>query len=138
MARQVLVYPMLDNRTGRADEPGRGRLGWSPASNRYAWRSYLADVSVQNPPRYAVASRRADLTGLPPAWIGVGNLDLFLAEDRDYAERLRAAGVPCELDVVPGMYHGADTALEPQPATMAAFWERIATAITRGPGGVDG
>lgn len=108
------------------------------AQNRYAWRSYLADVSVQNPPRYAVASRRADLTGLPPAWIGVGNLDLFLAEDRDYAERLRAAGVPCELDVVPGMYHGADTALEPQPATMAAFWERIATAITRGPGGVDG
>lgn len=138
VARQVLVYPMLDNRTGRADEPGRGRLGWSPASNRYAWRSYLADVSVQNPPRYAVASRRADLTGLPPAWIGVGNLDLFLAEDRDDAERLRAAGVPCELDVVPGMYHGADTALEPQPATMAAFWERIATAITRGPGGVDG
>ena len=43
-----------------------------------------------------------------PAWIGVGKLDVFHDEDVAYAERLRAAGVPCELVTVPGMYHGAD------------------------------
>ena len=60
------------------------------------------------PPRTPQAARRTDLTGLPPAWIGVGDLDLFHAEDVAYADRLRAAGVPCDLVVVPGMYHGAD------------------------------
>jgi len=53
---------------------------------------------------YAMAARRADLTGLPPAWIGVGDLDLFYEEDLAYADRLRAAGVAVE----PSLFHGAD------------------------------
>ena len=63
---------------------------------------------MSDAPEYAAPARRADLTGLPPAWIGVGDLDLFYDEDVGYAERLRASGVPCELVTVPGMYHGAD------------------------------
>ena len=59
---------------------------------------------------------------LPPAWVGVGDLDLFHAEDVEYADRLRAAGVPCELVVVPGMYHGADGLPGPaDSATMITF-----------------
>ena len=57
----------------------------------------------------AVPARRTDLAGLPPAWIGVGTLDLFHDEDLDYAERLRAAGVPCETLVIPGAFHGFDS-----------------------------
>lgn len=131
VARQVLAYPMLDDRTCAVDAEGRGRLGWLPASNRFAWRSYVPRGRAV--PDYAVAARRADLHGLPPAWIGIGDLDLFLAENRDYARRLRVAGVPCDLDVVPGMYHGADAALDPQPAAMAAFWQRMARAVTTDP-----
>ena len=48
------------------------------------------------------------MAGLPPAWIGVGDLEVFYDEDVAYAERLTASGVPCELVTVPGMYHGAD------------------------------
>jgi len=48
----------------------------------------------------------ADLSGLPPAFIGVGSLDLFHDEDVEYARRLNNAGVGCELIVVPGAFHG--------------------------------
>ncbi len=57
---------------------------------------------------YAAPARREDLAGLPPAWIGVGTHDLFHDEDVDYARRLAEAGVACQLEVVPGAYHGFD------------------------------
>jgi acetyl esterase/lipase len=61
-----------------------------------------------------------DLTGLPPAWIGVGELDLFYSEDVDYAERLSACGVACTLVTVAGMYHGAD-AFGPKSLSLKGF-----------------
>lgn len=63
---------------------------------------------MSDAPPYAVPARREDLSGLAPAWVGVGDLDLFYSEDVAYAERLRQCGVPCELVTVPGMYHAAD------------------------------
>jgi acetyl esterase/lipase len=107
---QVLVYPMLDDRTVlRDDHAGRGRFMWTPESNRFGWSSYLGhQPRIADAPEYSAPARRADLTGLPPAWVGVGELDLFYDEDVDYAEKLKASGVPCTLVTVPGMYHGAD------------------------------
>lgn len=105
LAAQLLVYPMLDDRS--ATQPGlddaHHRL-WNQKSNVYGWTSYLGDAD----PNVAAPARHQDLSGLPPAWIGVGTLDLFHDEDLAYAQRLRAAGVPCELEVVPGAFHGFD------------------------------
>lgn len=108
---QALMYPMLDDRAVlRSDHEGRGQLVWSPASNRFAWTAYLGhEPRVSDaPPPYAAPLRRDDLSGLAPAWIGVGELDLYYVEDIEYAEKLRACGVPTELVTVPGMYHAAD------------------------------
>ncbi len=110
MCFQLLVYPMLDDRTlPTAEAAGHTALVWTPTSNRYGWTSYLSREpgGVELRP-YAVPARRDDLSGLPPTWIGVGTVDLFHAENRDYARRLSAAGVPCDLHEVPGMFHGAD------------------------------
>ncbi|MFY1621378.1 alpha/beta hydrolase fold domain-containing protein, partial [Micromonospora sp. WMMD736] len=68
------------------------------------WAAYLGGAD----PEVAVPARREDLSGLPPAWVGVGTLDLFHDEDLGYAERLRAAGVACEVEVVDGAFHGFD------------------------------
>lgn len=119
VAAQLLVYPMLDDRSGTApglDDPNH-RL-WTQKSNRYGWSSYLkgADLEV------AVPARRKDLTGLPPAWIGVGTLDLFHDEDVAYAGRLRAAGVPCELETVPGVFHGFDGVI-PKSELVKSFFD---------------
>jgi acetyl esterase/lipase len=75
---------------------------------------------MSDAPEYAAPARRTDLVGLPPAWVGVGDLDLFYDEDVDYAEKLKASGVPCKLVTVPGMYHAADN-FAPKAQSMLDF-----------------
>ncbi|EAP99014.1 putative arylesterase/monoxygenase [Janibacter sp. HTCC2649] len=133
VALQVLFYPMLDDRTGLGrDRRGiRGPLTWTPTSNRSGWSAYLGHAAGEDEQRaYAVAARRADLSGLAPAWIGVGEFDLFHDEDVEYARRLREGGVECELVTVPGMYHGADS-VQPSPPSMVAFLGSASAALAR-------
>ena len=126
---QLLVYPMLDDRTAlRDDVDARQMRGWSPASNRFAWSAYLGtDADTAGIRESVVPARRDDLSGLPPAWIGVGTLDLFYDEDVEYARRLQAAGVACELQIVPGAFHGFDTLYRRAGVTRAfhAEWARV-------------
>lgn len=109
-AAQVLWYPMLDDRTAANGELDtlRHRF-WNNRNNRVAWEYYLGQAAgATRVPPYAVPARRDDLSGLPPTWIGVGELDLFYAEDRAYAEQLTAAGVDCELYLAPRAPHAFD------------------------------
>ncbi|MFY9916924.1 MAG: alpha/beta hydrolase [Mycobacterium sp.] len=118
---QALVYPMMDDRTALRDHGGRGKFMWTPASSRWAWTAYLGrEPQASAAPEYAAPARRTDLSGLPPAWLGVGELDILYDEGVAYAERLTAHGVPCELVAVPGMYHGAD-GIKPKVPAMRAF-----------------
>lgn len=124
VAFQLLTYPMLDDRT--VPEPAdtkRFRL-WNHRSNTFAWKAYVGDAD----PDHAVPGRRSDLSGLPPAWIGVGTNDMFYAEDIAYADRLRAAGVPCEIDVVPGAFHGFDS-VAPKSGVSRSFFESRCAAL---------
>jgi acetyl esterase/lipase len=121
---QILVYPMLDDRTAARRELDDRFPVWTNRSNRVGWSSYLGrEAGVAEPPPYAVPARRADLSGLPTAWIGVGTLDVFHDEDVEYARRLQEAGVPTTLDVVSGAYHGFD-ALAPDSLVTQAFVRR--------------
>lgn len=110
LAFQHLIYPMLDDRTcTREPNPVAGEFIWTPHNNRFGWSSLLghepglADVSP-----YAAPARATNLAGLPPAYIACPTLDLFIDEDIDYAARLNRAGVPVELHVYPGGFHGFD------------------------------
>jgi len=111
VAFQLLTYPMLDDRSAVAPArpSDRDHRLWNRASNRVGWSAYLGTApgspGLTSP---AVPSRRDDLSGLAPTWIGVGSADLFHDEGVDYAARLRAAGVSCELSVVRGAFHGFD------------------------------
>jgi acetyl esterase len=113
LAGQVLIYPMLDHRTGGADcqwrNPSTGEFIWKPRNNQFGWESlrgpYLPNDARKGWFSPALAESLADL---PPAYIAVGALDLFLDEDLDYARRLSAAGVPVEVHVYPGAIHGYD------------------------------
>lgn len=110
VAFQCLVYPMLDDRTGSARRvPAHvGQLIWTAEANRFGWQSFLGTAPGKSRAPIAVPARLTDLSGLPPAFIGVGSLDLFVDEDVDYAQRLNTAGVGAELLVVPGAFHGFD------------------------------
>jgi acetyl esterase/lipase len=71
-----------------------------------------------------------NLAGLPPAFIGVGALDLFVDEDVDYARRLIDSRVPTELVVVPGAYHGFNL-IAPKAGVSVRFDEYWITALKR-------
>jgi len=127
---QLLSYPMLDDRTTtRTDiDPFRLRI-WSPVSNRFGWRAYLGPaVAGAEVPPLAAPARYDDLSGLPPAWIGVGTNDLFYDEDVAYARRLQQAGVACAIHVVPGAYHNFDS-FEAKATISRAFAEAQTTAL---------
>ncbi|MEZ5947384.1 MAG: alpha/beta hydrolase [Hyphomonas sp.] len=106
---QQLIFPMLDDRTAvRTDlSPMFGEFVWTNEKNHYGWASLLGHPpGSDSVSPYAAAARAEDLSGLPPAFISTGAMDLFTEENLDYAKRLMAAGVPVELHVYPGAPHG--------------------------------
>ncbi len=108
---QLLIYPMLDDRTcvNETHSKVTPHLLWNHKSNHYAWSCYLGPnykPGDDNLPKYASASRREDLSGLPPAWIHVGDLDLFHEECIEYSRRLQNHGVETELVLTKGGFHG--------------------------------
>lgn len=107
--QQMLIYPMLDDRTGGARQPSgvQGALAWSAPQNLFGWMALLGHAAGStSTPHGAVPARVEDLSRLPPTFIGVGSIDLFINEDLEFALRLIDAGVPTEVAVVPGAFHG--------------------------------
>jgi triacylglycerol lipase len=129
---QRLIYPMIDDRTAVQTDPHpfAGEFLWTASANHFGWSSLLgrepggAEVS-----HYAAAARAVDLAGLPAAYISVGALDLFLEENLEYARRLMRAGVPTELHVYPGAYHGFEIA--PQAKVTQAAQRDALNAMVR-------
>ena len=136
---QLLDSPMLDDRTGSASDPHPycGEFVWTAASNRFGWRSLLGmEPGTAAVPPDAAPARVADLTGLPPSFILIGALDLFLEENLEYARRLVRAGVPTQLHVIPGAFHGFAVAGGQAPQVQACMRLRrdaLARALAPGP-----
>lgn len=131
LAFQHLIYPMIDDRTCVSSDPHPfvGEFVWTPDANRFGWASLLGqDPGGEDVSPFAAAARATDLSGLPPTYIATGALDLFLEENLDYARRLIRAGVPTELHVYPGAFHGFQWAAEADVARAAARDARDALA----------
>ena len=108
-AFQHLIYPMIDDRTAvrKNLHPHVGEFVWTQENNYFGWRSLLdREPGSAGVSPYAAASRAADVSGLPPTYLSVGGLDLFLEENMTYADRLSRAGVPIEFHMYPRAYHG--------------------------------
>lgn len=108
VAFQVLSYPMLDDRQTTESWQASPPV-WGADTNRFGWRAYLGPHVGSEIPGHAVPGRAADVSGLPPAFITVGNLDGLLDEDIEYARRLIHAGVPTDLHVFADGPHAFDS-----------------------------
>lgn len=109
LAFQHLIYPMIDDRTAvRTDLPAHaGEFFWTQEHNLFGWESLLgATPGADDVSPYAAAARAQNLSGLPRTYISVGDLDLFCEENIEFAGRLSRSGVPVEMHVYPGAYHG--------------------------------
>ena len=107
LARQILVYPMLDDRNQTPDPERAPHLTWTYDDNYTAWSAVLGDqLGASDVDPVAAPARLENYKGLAPAYIDVGDLDIFRDEDIAYAQNLARAGVPVELHVHPGVPHG--------------------------------
>lgn len=109
IARQILIMPMLDDRTVTPDPHLAPFAGWTWDDNRTGWGALLGGAAGgADTPASAAPARVADPAGLPPAYIEVGQLDIFRDEALSYAQRLSQAGVPVEFHLHPGVPHEFD------------------------------
>ncbi|AGZ41840.1 alpha/beta hydrolase [Actinoplanes friuliensis] len=123
------IYPMLDDRNETESSHEITDIGiWDRSGNLEAWGWYLGGKEAD---QYAAPARAQDLTGLPPAFIDVGTVDLFRDEDIAFAQRLMAAGVPTELHIHPGSYHAAET-FAADAALSRRIWALRIDALRRG------
>lgn len=132
---QILIYPMLDSRTGSEDSlynaPFTGEIAWNAQTNKFAWEKLRGNKKISNEmlPYFSPAQAQ-NLKNLPPAFIYVGGLDLFVNEDLDYASRLIEAGITTELHLVPGLYHVFDMA-NPEAQQSKDMWNKVYKAAAQ-------
>ena len=120
---QHLISPMLDDRTAVRKEtsPFAGEFAWTRENNTFGWSALLGeDVGKASTSAYAAPARAEDLSGLPRAFLAIAALDLLLEEELEYAKRLVRAGVPVELHIYPGSYHGSSSACSRARVSVAA------------------
>ena len=126
LARQILIYPMLDDRNVTPDQHLVPFATWTFDNNYTGWNALLgsqrggADVSP-----LAAPARLEDFAGLAPAYIEVGELDIFRDESITYAVRIAAAGISAELHVHPGAPHGFDRMAPDSQVSRRAMADRM-------------
>lgn len=106
----MAIYPMIDDRNISASSKAITNIGvWDRKASLESWAWYLGDAHGRDDiSPYAAPARATNLEGLPPTFIDVGTHDLFLDEDQEFAERLKAAGIPVDFHISEGAYHAAE------------------------------
>jgi acetyl esterase/lipase len=126
IAQQLLIYPMLDDRTVTPDPQLLPFLTWTYDDNVTGWGALLgesAGTDVVSP--YAAPARATDVSGLPDTYIDVGDLDIFRDEDITYARRLSDAGVPTELHLHSGCPHSFEALARAADVSRRAIADRV-------------
>ena len=128
IALVVAPYPMLDDRNELPSTHEITEVGiWDRAGNVEAWAWFLGGKPAD---AYAAPARATDLSGLPPMFIDVGEMDLFRDEDIAFVARLLQAGVPTEFHVYPGAYHASEV-FAPQAELSQRIWHARIAAFRR-------
>ncbi|MFN8028459.1 MAG: alpha/beta hydrolase [Acidimicrobiia bacterium] len=131
LAKQILVFPMLDDRTTVPDPELVEFAGWTYENNEMGWRALLGDaIGTDGVPPSAAPARATDLRDLAPTYLDVGELDIFRDEDLEYCRRLGQAGVSVELHLHPGVAHGFDMTLADAQVTQRALADRCRTLMS--------
>ena len=121
----VLIYPMLDYRTGGPDDlyndDMTGEFVWSAEENVSGWHDLChgqeipAEEMIYYSPAVATPEQ---LAGFPSTFLIVGTLDLFVHEDVAFVDQLKLAGVEADSFVETGVPHSYDVMLTDSPQTI--------------------
>ena len=132
LAKQILIFPMLDDRNMTEDEEMASFAFFKTQDNVTAWTAVLgpqagkpdADISP-----YVAPARVKVLAGLPPTYIDVGTLDIFRNEDMAVASRLLAENITTEFHLYPGLPHAFDLIAPNISLSKRAHQNRVAAIL---------
>ncbi|MGW5233245.1 alpha/beta hydrolase [Streptomyces nodosus] len=131
IARQILIYPMLDDRTVNPDPALDAVAPWTYDNNATAWGAVLGNrAGTDRVSPVEAPARLTDATALPSAYLETGDLDIFRTEVIRYAATLAVGGVPVELHVHPGAPHGFDRLAPDATVTRRAHRDRLRVIAT--------
>lgn len=106
VAFQMPLYPMIDDRMDTPSMRGNNAPVWDEASSQCAWDLYLnGEAGKESVSVYAAPAREKDLSGLPPTYTFIGDLDPFRDETLAYVDGLRLAGVSVDFSLYKGCFH---------------------------------
>lgn len=109
ISAQMLIQPMLDDRPPTPADWKLPYLTWSLADNNTAWFALLGDRrGTEHLPSFLAPAREKDLSGLPPTYLELCELDLFFDEGFEYLQSLVGAGVRVDAQVLKGTPHAFD------------------------------
>ena len=120
---QMLIYPVTDNSQTSASLGKYAYGSWSKTANKHMWDFYLKNGDFGHL-EYAAPLQAKDFSNLPQAFVEPSEVDALRDEGIAYAEKMQAAGVPVELRVIQGAYHGFDQRLD-NPLTQRVMDVRI-------------
>lgn len=123
--KQILIYPMLDDRNLTPDENIAPYCTWTYDDNKTGWSALLGDklgTDSVDPIEAAGRMTVKDAKALPPCYMDVGELDAFRDEDIEYVQTLTKAGVECEFHLTPGVPHAYD-GMAPESEAARMTWE---------------
>ena len=105
IALQLLFYP---GTTAHQDTPSHARYACGPLLDEpmisWFFAQYVRTRADRDDWRFAPLNAD-DVEGVAPAWIGLAEADPLLDEGIAYADKLRAAGVPVDLEIYRGVIH---------------------------------
>jgi acetyl esterase/lipase len=130
LAKQILIYPMLDDRT-QADITD-GHAFFTVADNITGWTAYLGGdvVGTETVPEYAVAARNENVFGLPGLYMDCTRLDILLPENLKYLEKFVAAKIPIEFHLYDGLPHGFTSLAPSASCTQRAISNRVRAMLS--------
>ncbi|GAB7356570.1 hypothetical protein MBLNU459_g7304t1 [Dothideomycetes sp. NU459] len=129
LAKQILIYPMMDDRT-RSDHTG-GMAVFAVDDVITGWAAYLGPkYGTDNVSPYAAAARLTDVRGLPPLYMDVGHLDMFVHENFAHAQKFMAANIPTEFHIYTGVPHAFHRFAPAASVTKRAFANRVGAMLS--------
>lgn len=126
LAKQILVYPMLDDRNTVPDPHIVPFATWDYLDNATGWQALLGDkCGTEGVAVTAAPARMTDATGLPELYLDVGELDIFRDEDVEYVRKCGLAGVSAELHLHPGVPHAWEGIAPKAGSAVRAMQDRV-------------
>jgi acetyl esterase/lipase len=126
LVKQILIYPMLDDRNIEPDHHLVPFAGWTFDNNYTGWNALLGeDLAGEKVSPVAAPARNTNFEGLAPSYIEVGELDIFRDESVEYASKLWRAGISVELHVHPGAPHGFELSTPSAQVTQRSNADRV-------------